>query len=110
MEVLSKTEARALLAIVKFNPITCANLGDALWGNWRGPSNCSCPFARPAGAIVKRLRALGFVTRHYIASDPRTLYTATPRGEQHLRTNQATRIAAGLQPVVSSTNKKKDQS
>ena len=93
---LSAAEARALLFIVKYVYTTCANLGAELWGNDRGPSNCSCPYARPAGAVVKKLRARGFVDRHHVAGDPRTLYKATWRGERHLRTNRATRVAAGL--------------
>ena len=93
---LSEAEARALLVIVKNVCITCANLGDYLWNTKRVAGNCSCPYARPAGAIVKKLRARGFVERHRVAGDGRTFYKATWRGEKHLRTDNQTRFAAGL--------------
>lgn len=106
---LSEIEARALLAIVKYVAITCATLGGELWPG-RRHSNCSCPFARPAGAVIKKLRARGLVERHYIQSDPRTLYKATRAGERHLLTSKTTRAAAGLQLVVSATNKNRRHS
>ena len=59
---LSVIEQRALLVIVKSNGATCANLGAELWGR-AGNGNCSCPWARPAGKVVKRLRELGLVRR-----------------------------------------------
>lgn len=98
MRALSQVEARALLATVKYVWITCANLGAELWGkDFAVAGNCSCPFARPAGGVVKRLRALGLVERHYVAGDPRTLYKATWRGEKHLLEDRATRVSAGLE-------------
>ena len=57
---LSDLDARALLIVVKNNWITCARLGDQLWGK-PGRGNCSCPWARPAGVVVKRLRKRGLV-------------------------------------------------
>lgn len=97
MTALSKAEARALLFIVKHVYTTCANLGDELWGKRKIAGNCSCPFARPAGAVIKKLRERGFVERHWVKGDHRTLFTATRAGEHHLRTNHATRVAAGLE-------------
>jgi len=96
---LSKSEARALLAVVKYVALTCANLGAELWGK-RGRANCSCPWARPAGAVIKKLRARGFVDRHRVAGDPRTFYKATWRGERHLMTDATTRATAGLGPTA----------
>ncbi len=96
MTPLSESEARALLIIVKHGYVSCANLGNDLWHKG-GRDNCSCPFARPAGAVIKKLRARGFVERHHSAHDPRTLYTATRLGEKHLKTDHATRVAAGLE-------------
>ncbi len=95
---LSESEARALLALVKHVYMTCALLGEELWHR-PGRANCSCPWARPAGAVVKKLCARGFVERHYVTGDPRTLYKATRAGERHLLTNTATRKAAGLAPA-----------
>ena len=97
MTPLSQSEARALLLIVKYVSITCAWLGQELWGK-PGRGNCSCPWARPAGVVIKRLRARGFVERYHRAGDPRTLYKATWRGEKHMLTDKATRITAGVEP------------
>jgi len=61
---LSLIEARVLLVVVKNNGITCANLGAELWGSERHSgrgSNCSCPWARPAGKVMGRLRSKGLV-------------------------------------------------
>lgn len=93
---LSEAEARALFALVKHVYMTCAVLGAQLWGT-KNLSNCSCPWARPAGAVIKKLKARGFVERHYVMGDHRTLYRATRAGEEHLKTNHDTRVAAGLE-------------
>jgi len=98
MTKLIPTEARALLALVKYVYMTCANLGDELWSTKKIAGNCSCPYARPAGAIVKRLRARGLVERHRVDGDHRTFYRATRAGEKLILTDKATRIAAGLAP------------
>lgn len=82
---LTEIEARVLLAIAKYGPVSCANLGDELWSTKRVGGNCSCPYARPAGAVVKKLRQRGFVERHWVSGDPRTLYKATRAGEQRAR-------------------------
>ncbi len=95
MTPLTESEARALLVIVKHVYISCANLGEELWHK-PGRANCSCPWARPAGAVVKKLRARGFVDRYRVDGDSRTFYKATRIGEAHLRTDRATRISAGL--------------
>jgi hypothetical protein len=93
---LTESEAKALLYLVKRVYGTCAMLGEHLWHK-PGRGNCSCPWARPAGGVIKRLRARGFVQRKRISGDPRTFYEATRSGEQHLRTDRATRVAAGLE-------------
>ena len=95
---LSKSEALALFAVVKYGSITCASLGAELWGK-PGRGNCSCPWARPAGVVIKKLRARGFVDRHRVPGDPRTLYKATWRGEKHVKTDEATRCIAGRGPI-----------
>ena len=92
---LSPIEARALRAAVKYMAITCALLGYVLWGK-PGRGNCSCPWARPAGGVIKRLRARGLIQRHRVPGDPRTFYRPTWRGEKLLRTDNPTRAAAGL--------------
>ena len=92
----SKVEATALLALIKWNGMTCALLGNELWHNGRGRGNCSCPFARPAGAVVKRLRAMGFAEKYRIPGDPRTFYRATWRGDKFIRTDADVRSMLGL--------------
>lgn len=77
---LTDIEARALVIIAR-SPTTCASLGDQLWHKG-GRGNCSCPFARPAGVVVKRLKARGFVEREL--ADVLTLYTATRAGRAAL--------------------------
>lgn len=60
---LTEIERRALECMREWGrPVSAANLGDNVWR--RGPQdrrygNCSCPFARPAGKVLKRLRELG---------------------------------------------------
>ncbi len=92
---LSESEAKALIYVIKYGSITCANLGQELWGK-PGRGNCSCPWARPAGAVIKKLRARGFVERDHIPGDPSTFYKATWRGEKHLCTDTTTRATAKL--------------
>lgn len=78
---LSLLDARALLVMFKHNRITCANLGSELWGSpTRGSGNCSCPWARPAGVVIKRLRELGLVERDR-REKVLTLYRATSKVE-----------------------------
>lgn len=67
---LTAVEQRAV-AVLSRGPTTCARLGDALWGR-RGSGNCSCPWARPAGALLKRLVERGVVRR--IPGEYATLY------------------------------------
>lgn len=100
MTPLTESEAKALLYLVKHVYATCAMLGEHLWHK-PGRGNCSCPWARPAGGVIKRLRARGLVQRKSnIPGDPRTFYEATRFGEQHLLTCEETRIAAGLGPFM----------
>ena len=58
---LTAIEQRAVDILAR-GPTTCARLGDALWGRRRS-GNCSCPWARPAGALLKRLVKQGVVRR-----------------------------------------------
>jgi hypothetical protein len=34
--------------------------GDTLWSTKRASGNCSCPYARQAGKVLRRLHAQGF--------------------------------------------------
>jgi hypothetical protein len=79
---MTATQLAALKLIVAHGPISCANLGDSLWGinSNKRSSNCSCPFARPAGKVVKGLVKLGFVERSRQPNEHRTLYAATRTG------------------------------
>lgn len=68
--VLSDVEQRAV-AILARGPTTCARLGEELWGR-NAAGNCSCPWARPAGALLKRLVECGVV--HRVPDKHNTLY------------------------------------
>lgn len=74
---MTEIDARALAIIVKRGPISCANLGDELWNRRRSAGNCSCPYARPAGKVVKRLRELGLVEPEFRGHK----YQATTKGK-----------------------------
>jgi hypothetical protein len=75
-EPLSDVEQRAVDALAS-GPQTCANLGSALWGERPVGSNCSCPWARPAGAVLKRLLKRGIVCR--VPDKHHTLYGLVKR-------------------------------
>lgn len=78
-EALTPTEKRAMAILIKHGPTSCAMLGDTLWGRKRAGSNCSCPYARPAGKVVKSLIAKGLVERDVSFTD-RWYYAATRKG------------------------------
>jgi hypothetical protein len=59
--MLRPTDRRALVILKKRGRMTCARLGEELWGRAMGSS--SCPFARPAGRVLHRLLSLGLVYR-----------------------------------------------
>ena len=61
-QTLSDVEQRAIRILERAGQTTCARLGEALWGR-TGRGNCSCPWARPAGALLKRLVERGVVRR-----------------------------------------------
>ena len=81
--ILTDTERRVLEAIRDCGrPASAANIGDKVWR--RGPGdrrygNCSCPFARPAGRVLKRLREMG-LTELVSAEDRSDLHGLTKRG------------------------------
>lgn len=79
---MTETETRALAIIVERGSVTCANLGGELWkDSHRGKgSGSSCPFARPAGRIVKSLIEQGLVERDF-SDKHHTLYRATALGK-----------------------------
>jgi hypothetical protein len=97
---LTPTEVKALVVIGKHIFISCANLGAMLWGEdgYHG-SNCSCPYARPAGRVVKSLLAKGLVQRR---TDPdHILYELTRAGERFMkRTARQRSKRPELYPVV----------
>lgn len=84
------TEQDARRVLIKYGPISCANMGAELWQGGRGAGlppinhrrygNCSCPFARPAGKLIARLVRLGHA-RPARAKD-RRLYEITSAGER----------------------------
>jgi DNA-binding MarR family transcriptional regulator len=77
--MLSSTQLRALVLIGRHGPITCASLGADLWGSDRRSSNCSCPWARPAGRVIASLRRRGLVDRDAHTMD-RFAYVLTSKG------------------------------
>lgn len=79
---LTTTQLAALKLIAKLGPISCANLGDYLWGINKSSSNCSCPFARPAGKVIAGLMKLGLVERYRMRNERRTLYVTTRAGRK----------------------------
>lgn len=73
-------------------PLTCAVLGGLLWyGKHPGAyGNCSCPFARPAGRVLRGLQKRGLVdTVPYKSGEPRTLWTLTRQGRHSLQKRRA---------------------
>jgi hypothetical protein len=70
---LGEADKRALAILRRGGAMTCARLGEALWGR-TGKGNCSCPWARPAGKLLHRLRRLGLVRRE--ATEHHTLWSA----------------------------------
>ena len=57
MDELSKVEILVLKLLKK--PMTCTEVGEMLWGGKRNRQS----YARPAGAIIVRLRKAGLVSR-----------------------------------------------
>ena len=58
---LSDTE-QEMLDLLTGEPQRCASLGTQLWHFGRGlraQGNSTCPWARPAGAVLHRLKAKG---------------------------------------------------
>lgn len=57
---LTQSDVRALRLLCTMKALVRpGHFGDLLWpGRYRG-SSCSCPFARPAGKVLNRLRAAG---------------------------------------------------
>jgi hypothetical protein len=59
---------------ILYTGLTLATIGDRLWGrryvHWQS-------FCRPAGALMKRMAALGLVRCQYMSSTKRTLWFAT---------------------------------
>lgn len=56
---------RALELVADKGPIRCSHLGDLLWPKGRRAAGCSCPYARPAGAVAARLAKLGLIERSF---------------------------------------------
>jgi hypothetical protein len=76
---MTDADRRALRVIINYGGISCATLGEKLWGR-PGLGSCSCPWARPAGCVIKRLMTAGLVRRR---NDPdRFLYEATYKGKR----------------------------
>ena len=61
-QFLSNSDLAALKRLREVGTTTCARFGDMLWGSNRA-GNCSCPWARPAGKVLRRLERAGYATR-----------------------------------------------
>lgn len=51
---------RKVLALLK-RPMTCNEVGENLWGGTGRNYQCTAPYARPAGKIVRRLQKKGLI-------------------------------------------------
>lgn len=49
-------ELKMLRILAEQGPVSAANAGDALWGNHNAKGRSTCPYARNAGCVLKRLR------------------------------------------------------
>lgn len=67
-------EALDVFKRFNYQGLTLATIGDRLWGrryvHWQS-------YCRPAGALMKRMAALGLVRCQYMSSTKRTLWFAT---------------------------------
>jgi len=63
---LTEADVRALRLLATFKSLVRpGHFGDMLWpGRYRG-SSCSCPFARPAGRVLNRLKRAKLADRVY---------------------------------------------
>jgi hypothetical protein len=65
---LTDADVRALCLLVEQKALVGPGyFGDLLWGRERHMSNCSCPYARPAGKVLGRLKAAGLA--EYISEE-----------------------------------------
>jgi hypothetical protein len=57
---LTPSDHRALALLVGCEGLVRpGHFGELLWPGHRGAGNCSCPHARPAGKVLKRLERAG---------------------------------------------------
>ena len=54
---VTEIELKMLRILAERGPISAANAGDALWGNQNAAGQSTCPYARNAGCVLKRLRS-----------------------------------------------------
>ena len=92
MRALTKAENLALDTLLRLrHPTSAANLGALMWGR-SGFGNCSCPWARPAGAVLARLRKLPVPLVERVPAPGRTdLYALTDVGVVFARPAAASR-------------------
>lgn len=90
MTMLEMAENAAMEHLSR-GPMTCANLGWLLWGARKGRQtwNCSCPFARPAGRVLRGLAKRGLVgTVPHKSGDVLTLWALTRKGREHRKASR----------------------
>lgn len=63
---------REMLALLTPEPQRCAGLGERLWHHGRGnqaSGTSTCPWARPAGKVLRHLEKLGYAKQKQIYAD-----------------------------------------
>lgn len=81
MSNLTDPEIAMLRALVLMGPSKCSKLGDQLWPDSKGSN--SCPMARPAGALLARMRKKGLTTWDVTVKQG-FLHIITPTGRRLL--------------------------
>lgn len=77
---VTETELKMLRILAEKGPISAANAGDALWGNENASGQSTCPYARNAGCVLKRLRGKKLSWLQEVGDDRRLHHNITGRG------------------------------
>lgn len=73
-------ELKMLRILAEQGPISAARAGDALWGNHNAMGDSTCPYARNAGCVLKRLRGKKLSWLQEVGDDRRLHHSITGRG------------------------------
>lgn len=80
---LSDTEKQVIQLLSKEGPLTCSQIGEALWGKHRKRAES---YARPAGRIVRRMERRELVMRSWSPGRDRMLIRLGPEGRKQEKT------------------------